>query len=224
MLDAPLPPANRVWLIVICLPWLIQTTICQTTTAQTSIAEEPIPHPVSPTVVESGAMAESGFSVYRDPNWHPVDPRKPCNRCTHPHANRPGSRIALPGWCGRPYRDKEPGGCYCGKCCGVTKHAKFSPYWPSAGNAFREELCPRLSQRKAARESNPEAFHLTNAFDGLANFRLINYHRKDNGYCGCHADPYGCLGESREFSRVSGIGFRQPGQPFAPGTTSRFRR
>jgi hypothetical protein len=50
-------------------------------------------------------------------------------------------------------------------------------------------------------------------FDSLASLKLVPYQRKDNGYCGPGSDPYGCLGESRQASRVIGADFRNPGDP-----------
>jgi hypothetical protein len=88
----------------------------------------------------------------------------------------------------------------------VTAHPNFSPYWPNPMHVVAEGLHPRN-----------EPCERCEALDCLGQFRLIPYQRTDNGECGRWRDPYGCLGESQEFQRVFGIGFRQPGEPLIRG-------
>jgi hypothetical protein len=97
--------------------------------------------------------------------------------------------------------DKEPGGCLCGKKK-QPKHPQFSVYWPRPFSACLDNQFPE----KAAQRYEPcQKKRYVDVFDSLENFKLIKYERKDNGYCGRDADPYGCLGESRYRSRVAGI-------------------
>jgi hypothetical protein len=72
-------------------------------------------------------------------------------------------------------------------------------------------------EKAAARYAPCQKKRCVDMFDSLATFKLINYHRTDNGYCGCGSDPYGCLGESKHAGRVRGLEFRSPGEPVAPG-------
>lgn len=153
------------------------------------------------------------FDIYRDQSVYPLDPRKPNNPCTQPPGCQCGSCCASGkmGIHGRPYQPKEPGGYQCGKHC-PNKHPQFSVYWPrpfSAKCEERKDGCSACGGHCRCKHRK-----LNDMFDGLANFRLIDYHRTDNGYCGPESDPYGCLGESK----VSGIGFRSPGAPVAPAS------
>ena len=149
------------------------------------------------------------WKVYRDRNPYPVDPRKPCHPCVEPPEVRPVTRLALPGLNGRPYKESEIGGCPCGKRHGVTKLPNFSPYWPSVTNAALEEHFPKLAAKAASNYCKPK---FNDWLNGLGTFKLIDYKR-----CDPVKDPYGCLGESQHFSRVFGVGFRQPGQPIDRG-------
>lgn len=149
------------------------------------------------------------WDVHRDPNPYPIDPRKPCHPCVEPVETRPHTRLALPGLKGRPYKERELGACHCGKRRGVTKKPNYSPYWPSVLNAKFEEHFPDKAAKRAANFCKPR---FNDIFNKFGTFKLIDYHRSDPTY-----DPYGCLGESKQFSRVAGVGFRQPGQPVARG-------
>ena len=152
------------------------------------------------------------WDVYRDQNPYPIDPRKPCHPCVSPIETRPRTHLALPGLKGRPYSDREPGACNCGKRSGVTKKPNYSPYWPSVFNAKFEEHFPRKAAKRAANFCKPR---LNDVFNKFGTFKLIDYHR-----CDLANDPYGCLGESKQLlsgSGVAGVGFRQPGQPVNRG-------
>ena len=152
------------------------------------------------------------WDVYRDQNPYPIDPRKPCHTCVSPVETRPLTRHALPGLKGRPYSEREPGACHCGKRSGVTKKPNYSPYWPSVLNAKFEEHFPRKAAIRAANFGKPR---LNDIFNKFGTFKLIDYHR-----CDLANDPYGCLGESKQIpgvSNVAGVGFRQPGQPVNRG-------
>ena len=149
------------------------------------------------------------FEVYRDLSVYPLDPRKPNNPCTKGPDCGCGCHGGIEyGFKGRPFKPREPGGYRCGKKC-PNKHPQYSIYWPRPLSSKLDECFPN---KAAARYSGCQKKKLIDCFDKLANFRLIDYNRTDNGYCGVGADPYGCLGESK----VAGIGFRSPGAPVAP--------
>ena len=149
------------------------------------------------------------WDVYRDQNPYPIDPRKPCHPCVEPVETRPHTKLALPGLKGRPYKERVLGACRCGSKRGVTKKPNYSPYWPSVLNAKFEEHFPNKAAKRAANYCKPR---FNDIFNKFGTFKLIDYHRSDP-----NRDPYGCLGESKQFSRVAGVGFRQPGQPVDRG-------
>ena len=158
---------------------------------------------------------ELNYNIYRDQGVYPLDPRKPNNPCT---GNCEGGTCGcgcsarnVPGLHGRPYQPHEPGGYSCGKNC-PTKRPQFSVYWP---RPFSAKLDERHPQQAAARYSGCQKKKLTDVFDRLVNFRLIDYQRTDNGYYGPGSDPYGCLGESK----VAGVGFRVQSVPNVPTNT-----
>ena len=158
------------------------------------------------------------YSIYRDRSLFPTAPKKPCNRCSRPGETLPCTNHPLPGFRGRPHIDQEPGGCRCGnRCCGSRKPG-FSQFWPRPFSGWLDELFPRCA---AERYLPCQRHRLVDIFDGLENFRLINYTRTDNGYCGdCfgrNRDYYGCPGQSYFEAWVQGVGFRQPGEPISPG-------
>jgi len=150
------------------------------------------------------------YDVYRDRSAWPIDPRKPINPCTQAKCQCSicASAKPKPGLHGRPYQPQEPGGCDCGKRC-PSKHPQFSAYWP---RPFSAKLDERNPERAAARYAGCQKPKPNDVFDRFANFRLIDYQRTDNGYCGRESDPYGCLGESK----VSGVGYRVQSEPVAP--------
>jgi hypothetical protein len=152
------------------------------------------------------------WDVYRDRSPYPIDPRKPCFVCKRQlgdcECGCPISDCGI-GNQGMPWQDTEPGGRSCGKKCCGDKRPEFSVYWPkplSARRANREGCCQACGHAKCCCRK------INDLFDHLVNFKLIDYQRKDSGYCGPEADPYGCLGESR--SQVAGTGFRFPSEPF----------
>ena len=181
------------------------------------------------------------FAVYRDRNAYPIDPRKPCRPCTQTHPCTPGTCLQIPGLFGRPHKELEPGACQCGKKCSPHKRPFYSPYWPDPTSAqsemrayrngtndsnnrwgcktnssgYREQACPECQPsisfgRRPQSSVYPRPWDI---FDRLYDTRLIPYQRTDSPYCGSGTDPYGCLGESKLRSQVSGVGFRQPGEP-----------
>ena len=178
--------------------------------AKKATAKKKTPAPRQPVV---------NYDIYRDSSHFPIDPRKPNNTCTQ----RGGcqcelcGRSARPGKYGRPYQPQEPGGYQCGKNC-PNKRPQFSAYWPRPFSAKLDERHPeRAADRYSGACQKPK---LNDAFDRLANFRLIDYQRTDNGYCGPGSDPYGCLGESKTagvagVGGVSGLGFRVQSEPVA---------
>ena len=133
------------------------------------------------------------YDIYRDRSRFPIDPRKPCSVCRRP-VGKCNCGVdhgqCGPGNHGQPYQDKEPGGYACGKNC-PGKRPMFSVYWPRPFSAKRAEghshrcNCDQCATR------------INDRFDHLIKFKLIDYQRTDNGYCGPGADPYGCLGESK---------------------------
>lgn len=133
------------------------------------------------------------FSIYRDPAPFPIDPRKPCSVCRRSvstcHCGVDHGQHGL-GNQGVPYQDREPGGCACGKNC-PDKRPAFSVYWP---RPFSAKHTPGHPHRCNCDQC---ATRINDRFDHLVNFKLIDYQRKDNGYCGPEADPFGCLGESK---------------------------
>ncbi len=157
------------------------------------------------------------YDIYRDRNPYPVDPRKLCHVCVQRESNSKSKALhsRIPGFQGRPYQEKEPGGCLCGKKKQKFKHPNFNVYWPTFAAGVPEELFPVKSANKA---SNYQRFRLVDMFDNLGGWELCKYERKDNGHCGKGRERYGCLGESRFIeSRVSGVGFRPPAQPVPRG-------
>ena len=149
------------------------------------------------------------YNIYRDVSAYPIDPRKPNNPCSQTSNCRCGScGIGKTGLYGQPYQPREPGGYNCGKRCS-NKRPQFSVYWPRPLSAKFDERNP---ERAAARYSGCQSSKLVDVFDRLANFRLVDYQRTDNGYCGPGSDPYGCLGESK----VSGLGYRVQSVPNNP--------
>ncbi|MFK7765779.1 MAG: hypothetical protein AB8B55_00960 [Mariniblastus sp.] len=132
------------------------------------------------------------FSIYRDKNPYPIDPRKPCNNCVRPYGNCAKCNCDLPGVKGQPYMDQEPGGCKCEKKNPARK-PDFSVYWPRPFSARQEA---RQSESCGVNSGCPKK-HLNDIFDPLSTFKLSKFKRTDNGYCGSGADPYGCLGESK---------------------------
>jgi hypothetical protein len=172
-------------------------------------AEIYAPTEISADASEPAAAFGIDYTEFRDRNVFPVSPLKKCNPCTHPAATRPRTKLDLPGVRGRPYQDKEPGGCLCGKKC-CPKCNQFSVYWPRPFSARLDEKFPKHA---AKRQSFCQKKSILDVFDHCHNFELIPYRRKDNGYCGRGCDPYGCLGESRYVSRVAVVGYRPPGEP-----------
>jgi hypothetical protein len=152
------------------------------------------------------------FNIYREASPWPIDPRKPNNPCTQQSGCQCGFCASTrTGLRGRPYQPTEPGGCQCGKRC-PNKHPQFSSYWP---RPFSAKLDERDPERAAARYSGCQKPKLNDMFDRFTNFRLLDYDRTDNGYCGPERDPYGCLGESKAVG-VVGVGFRAQSVPVAP--------
>ena len=133
------------------------------------------------------------YSIYRDPSRFPIDPRKPCSVCRRSvgkcNCGSDHRRCGL-GNQGQPYQDREPGGYSCGKNC-PNKRPQFSVYWPKPFSVRRAEGHPHRCNCDQC------ATRVNDRFDHLINFKLIDYQRTDNGYCGPGADPYGCLGESK---------------------------
>ncbi len=130
------------------------------------------------------------YSIYRDYNPYPIDPRKPCNECTQGNSDQGLGRFQWPGKNGRPYQDREPGGCECAQH-GHRNHDRFSLDWSAPFSALRDSHSQALDPCHALRP------RINDRFNHLESFKLIDYRRTDNGYCGIGADPYGCLGESR---------------------------
>lgn len=188
------------------------STVAKKLAEKAAVASPKKPTPKKPTSV-------TNFDIYRDRNPLPIDPRKPCNECVTRQADpceKKCKLACLPGFKGQPFRDREPGGCKCGKCCtSKKKRPLLSVYWPSVLNAVCEEHDPVKAAQRAA---NLNRFRINNLFDCVGGFELSPYERCDNGYCGKGRDRYGCLGESRYLqSNVGGVGFRVPGQPVARG-------
>jgi hypothetical protein len=153
--------------------------------------------PPSPTPSPKSKHPSYGldFSEYRNQEPFPVDPRKRCNVCARPPAVLAQSRHDnWPGYRGLPYQEQEPGGCRCGKK-DAPKHDQISAYWPRPLSAVRNDNDHRHLDC-ATGQPCPQK-RLTDWLDSLATFKLIDYKRTDNGYCGPGADRYGCLGESR---------------------------
>ncbi len=174
---------------------------------------EPAKATTSPIKTEPADHTSKGnqvnWDIYRDRSANPVDPRKPCNNCTHPAGTQPRCNCNLPGVNGRPYSEREPGGCQCDQK-NPAKHPEFSVHWPrpfSVKLGEHDSTCGCGCQKK----------RIVDVFDGLSTFKLSKYKRTDNGYCGPGSDPYGCLGESKQASRVAGVGYRFPSEPVPRG-------
>lgn len=154
-------------------------------------------------------QAEIDYAIYRDLSPLPIDPRKPNSPCTKSGGCQCSvCQSTRTGLHGRPHQPQEPGGYQCGKNC-PHKRPEFSVYWPKPLSVRQQEH--RSSPDCQCQQCGGGKRKVNDLFDGLVNFRLINYQRTDNGYCGPGADPYGCLGESK----ISGVGFRVPSEPVA---------
>ncbi len=96
----------------------------------------------------------------------------------------------------------------------------------SPGSLNRSVHWPRpYSAMLAGKGQSRTSFQGVRIFDKFKDVQLANHVRGDNGYCGEDSDPYGHLGETRQHSRVAGVGFRQPGQPVAvPPMSARIQR
>jgi hypothetical protein len=168
---------------------------------------QPKPTPVN-TQTEEATTAEGHTNSYFSQNWDaqrdrnqlPVDPRKPCNHCTHPSATRTLTHLNLPGLQGRPYLEREPGGCLCDKKQ-PPRHSDFSVYWP---RPFSLKLDQRYPQAAAARHQSFQKKRIVDIIDPLSKLKISGYKRTDNGYCGPGSDPYGCVGESRYAAQMMG--------------------
>ena len=161
---------------------------------------------------------EVNWDIYNDRQKYPVDPRKPCNDCVRPPSKAPLTQFNTKAFLGRPHMDRGPGGCLCGqrKCKKCNKMTNV--YWPRPFSARLESMFPgRANSMNAACQPRK----LVDGFDRLENFRLINYVRCDNGekgeFFGLNKEVYGCLGESKHFGTVPGVGFREPGSPIQRG-------
>ena len=158
---------------------------------------EPVAKKKQRTVTKEKAATHShpviNYDIYRDGSQFPIDPRKPCSVCRRAvgtcHCGVDHGQCG-PGNHGQPYQDKEPGGYACGKNC-PNKRPMFSVYWPRPFSAKRAEGHPHRCNCDQC------ATRINDRFDHLIKFKLIDYQRADNGYCGPGADPYGCLGESK---------------------------
>lgn len=136
------------------------------------------------------------YSIYRDRNPIPIDPRKPCNPCLRPESlNRGKCGCRLPGKNGVPYVETEPGKCECGKKH-PNKKPTFSVHWP---RPFSANLDERFPEKAAERYSPCQKKRIVDILDPLSTFKISNFKRKDNGYNGIGSDPFGCLGESKVF-------------------------
>lgn len=134
-------------------------------------------------------------TIYRDQSLYPIDPRKPNWSCGGGNCNQNTeckSCFTL-GNKGRPYHERELGGCEC-ESRKPKKHPEFSVHWPRPFSAKLDERNPDAAN---ARYSACQEKRLVDVFDGLATFKLIDYKRTDNGYSGPNSDCYGCLGESK---------------------------
>lgn len=155
---------------------------------------------VAKKVNESGRKPVMNFDIYRDVSQYPLDPRKPNNPCSQ--GSNCGCGCQAPGFRGRPYQPREPGGYSCGERC-PNKRPQFSVYWPRPFSAKLDERHPdRANERYSGRQQKK----LVDVFDRLVNFRLVDYQRTDNGYCGPESDPYGCLGESKQLQGSAHFG------------------
>ena len=159
------------------------------------------------------------WDIYRDRNVTPIDPRKPCNVCTHPAVTHPRCDCKIPGINGRPYLEKEPGGCKCATKHPM-KHPEFSVHWP---RPFSAKLDARNPAQAETHYSDCPQKRIVDVFDPLSTFKISNYKRKDNGYCGPGSDPYGCVGESKA-RRVAGVGYRFPSEPVPRGSAPLFNQ
>lgn len=177
----------------------------------------PLPTPVHPPVAKPKTPPHFGVddSIYRDTNMYPIDPRKPCNQGVRPselaRCASCGGRLA--GKNGKPFMDQELGGCTCQKK-NPNLHPQFSLHWPRPMSA---RLDQRFPGQAAQRYSICQPKRWVDKFDHLSTFKLSSYLRTDNGYSGSGADPYGCLGESKQRSNVIGVGYRFPSEPVQRG-------
>ena len=133
--------------------------------------------------------------IYRDQSLYPIDPRKPNWPCGGGNCQQgcQCQRCLTLGNQGRPYHEKALGGCKCDSCK-PNKHPNFSVHWP---RPFSAKLDAHHPEAANARYAACQPKRIVDVFDGLSTFKLSNYKRTDNGYCGPGADPYGCVGESK---------------------------
>ena len=121
---------------------------------------------------------------------HTIDPRKFGSPCLGPNQY---CRFRPVGIGGQPYQDRQPGGCQCDQRR-FWRTPDFSVHWPRPFSAKLDPRFPSLATAPQAACPHPRRIDW---IDGLSDFKLINYQRSDNGYCGPGADRFGCLGESK---------------------------
>ncbi len=127
--------------------------------------------------------AQEHWFVYSD-----ADRIRICPNCNHnlPHKD-------AYGWRGNPWRDRDLGGCRCGKHTGKTYY-NASHHWPSPWSVLIDH---GRNGRRWGPCTDTTKPRLRDHLDVLANIRLLPNPRCDNGYEGPHCDPWGFVGASR---------------------------
>ena len=129
------------------------------------------------------------LGIYREIETYPIDPRKPASPC-----------FGLDKRCksglgngGQPQLERVSGGCQCDQRR-PWRGPDFSVHWPRPFSVKLDTRFPGLATQPNT-DCSPR--RPLDRIDGLSSFKLINYQRSDNGYCGPGADRFGCLGESK---------------------------
>lgn len=132
----------------------------------------------------STIVGQDLYQNYADPDRSAV-----CPNCNH---RLP--RVNVCGWKGHPWRDKELGGCRCGKKSPLTFY-NFDCHWPAPFSVVLDHGCSGRARRATTDTTQPR---LRDCLDCLADFRLLPPVRRDNGHTGPGCDPFGYVGRSRQ--------------------------
>jgi len=117
-----------------------------------------------------------------------------------PNCNQQLPCLDIYGWKGQPYRDKRPGGCRCGKKKGLTWYNGYH-HWPTPWSFLLDH---GRDGARWGRDTDTTCPRLRDKLDVLANLRLSQPVRNDNGYFGHECEPYGLVGKSRRGVVVDG--------------------
>lgn len=176
-----------------------QRTLAQTSTGWAPSNDEPASQRMRSNALQRPPAGIAVPTSVSEPRWMGsadslADQKCPPERC-------------LPGWRGRPYRDRTLA---CGVECenryaqshGRVWETDIHPHWPRPFSSFWDSrfpgsCCPH-AEHPSGMGSCKSCGHLLDRLDPLANIKLLPSPRHDNGYCGPGRDPFGKLGLSHQ--------------------------